>query len=245
MKFRVLLLACLAIAAVGCSAVATKTDTSNPVPAPTEVPTSAPTQAPQPTKIPAPTATTAPTATSAPAANTLGDPKSAILKGLAAQLKTKSFRISSTSVTNGKTSTHSVEYVGPDRYHIKTDTFEVILIGDKLYTNTKGKWALNATMSALVKPMLDEFRNLPTDITDVHPVGPEVVNGVATVAIQYTATVTVAGTVVKSTTKSWLRVSDGLPVKQEIDSELGAGGVKSHISQTIDYDSTIKIDAPI
>ena len=109
--------------------------------------------------------------------------------------------------------------------------------------NTKGKWALNPAMSALVRPLLDEFRNIPTDVTDVHLVGPDDVNGVTTVVIGYTVTTTVAGTVAKSTTEAWLRVSDGLPVKQEIDSDVA--GVKSHTSQTIDYDSSLTIDAPI
>jgi hypothetical protein len=242
MKLLTLVLAWLAIATVGCSSILpTKTDNTNPVPA-TQAPTSAPTQVPPPTKAPAPTATTTPTATSAPTATTLGDPKSAVLQGLAAQLKTKSFHVTSISLVNGKTTTRTVDYVAPDRYHIKTDTMDVILIGDKLYTNTKGKWALNPAMSGLVKPLLDELRNIPVDITDVHLVGPDVVNGVPTVAIMYASTITVGKAVVKSTSKAWLRVSDGLPVKQEIDSDVG--GVKTHISQTIDYDSTLKIDAP-
>jgi hypothetical protein len=243
MKLLALVLAGLAIAAVGCSSILpSKTDNTN-LGAANQAPTTVPTQVPTPTKPPAPTATTAPTATSAPAAASLGDPKSAILKGLAAQLKTKSFHVVAISQVNGKTTTRTVDYVAPDRYHIKTETMDVILIGDKVYVNTKGKWALNPAMSALVKPLLDELRNIPVDITDVHLVGPDIVNGVPTVAIMYASTVTIGNTVVKSASKAWLRVSDGLPVKQEIDSDVG--GVKTHISQTIDYDSTLKIDAPV
>lgn len=242
MKLLMLVLAILTIATVGCSSILpTRTDNTNPVAA-TQAPTSPPAQVPQSTKAPTPTATTAPTATSTPTAAALGDPKSAILNGLAAQLKTKSFHVTSISLVNGKTTTRTVDYVAPDRYHIKTDTMDVILIGDKVYTNTKGKWALNPAMSGLVKPLLDELRNIPVDITDVHLVGPDIVNGVTTVAIMFTSTVKVGTIVVKSTSKAWLRVSDGLPVKQEIDSDVG--GVKTHISQTIDYDPTLKIDVP-
>jgi hypothetical protein len=242
MKLLTVVLACLTIAAVGCSSIAGKSDNTNPASA-TQASTSVPTLAPQPTKPPAPTATTPPTATSTPAPAALGDPKNSILQGLVAQLKTKSFRVNSTSVANGKTTMRTVEYVAPDRYHIKTDTFEAILIGTKLYRNTKGKWALDVAMSSLVKPILDEMRNVPVDVTDVHLFGPDVENGVPTVAIGYSTTVTISTIVVKSVNKTWLRVSDGLPVKQEIDATVS--GIATHTSQTIDYDSTIKIDAPV
>ena len=51
-----------------------------------------------------------------------------------------------------------------------------------------------------------------------------------------------ANTEISSSAKLWVSVASGLPIKQEVSGEFG--GVKSVTVQRIEYDPTIKIEAP-
>ncbi len=221
-------------------------------PAPTpvakaEAATAAPTKAP--TKSAASAApTTAPTtaasASSAmPTPNVSGDAKDALLKVFAAQQAAKAYRVTATVDSNGKTTHRTVEYVAPDRYHMKTDTAEVIIIGGKAYQNAKGTWTENAAIAIAFQPVLEEFKKLPVDLTDVKMVGAEDVNGVKAAVYQYNASTKVGDQTVNSAVKVWANPANNLPVKQEVTGEFG--GVKSTTTQTFDFDPNIKIDPPM
>lgn len=217
-------------------------------PAPTPAPkTSSPTTAPAkaPTSAPAKTApTTAPsTSSAAPTPAMSGDAKDALMKVFAAQQAAKAWRATQTVDSSGKTSHRTIEYVAPDRYHMKTDTAEVIIIGGKAYQNANGKWMESPAMAGVFQPMLEEFKKLPVEMTDVKIVGTEDVNGVKATIFQFNSSAKVGDQTVNSAVKVWARPSDNLPIKQEVTGEFA--GRKSTTTQTFDYDPNLKVDPPM
>ncbi|MFN8472994.1 MAG: hypothetical protein U0822_12470 [Anaerolineae bacterium] len=213
-----------------------------PAPTPaskTAAPTAAPTKA-APTAAP----TTAASSSSAmPTPIVSGDAKDALVKVFAAQQAAKAYRATQTVDSNGKTSHRTIEYVAPDRYHMKTDTAEVIIIGGKAYQNANGKWTENPAMAGVFQPMLEEFKKLPVEMTDVKIVGTEDVNGVKATVYQFNSSAKVGDQTIKSAIKVWARPSDNLPIKQEVAGDFA--GRKSTTTQTFDYDPNIKVDPPM
>ncbi len=221
-------------------------------PAPTPVAkvqaaTAAPTTAPTKNVVSA-----APTAAPTKAASTSGamatpivsgDAKDALLKVFAAQQAAKAYRATATVDSNGKTTHRTVEYVAPDRYHMKTDTAEVIIIGNKAYQNANGKWTENAALAGLFQPVLDEFKKMPVEMTDVKIVGTDDVNGVKAAVYQFNSSAKVGDQTVNSAVKVWANPANNLPVKQEVTGAFS--GVKSTTTQTFDYDPNLKIDPPM
>jgi hypothetical protein len=80
-------------------------------------------------------------------------------------------------------------------------------------------------------------------IKDVKLAGPDSVNGVPSFVYTYTTSIDLGGSQITSNIKLWVGVANGLPLKQEVDGEFA--GVKSHTVQLVEYDKTIKIEAPI
>lgn len=215
-----------------------------PTPAPkAAVPTAAPTTAPAKT-APTTAPTKAPSAASAmPTPIVSGDAKDALLKVFAAQQAAKAWRATQTVDSSGKTSHRTIEYVAPDRYHMKTDTAEVIIIGNKVYQNANGKWSENAALAGSFQPMLEEFKKLPVEMTDVKTVGTEDVNGIKATVFQYNSSAKVGDQAVNSAVKVWARPSDNLPIKEEVAGEFA--GRKSTTTQMFDYDPNIKVEPPM
>jgi hypothetical protein len=87
--------------------------------------------------------------------------------------------------------------------------------------------------------MLDELEKT----ADVKLVGPDTLDGVPMLVYQYTQT-NPMGMKLKSTSKTWLSVADGLPRKTETEGEFN--GAKTKMLMTMsDYNADIKIDAPL
>ncbi len=102
-------------------------------------------------------------------------------------------------------------------------------------------------MSGIVSGMTGMFNADIVDtmagmMKDVKQVGTEDLNGQKTRVYEYLTEGTMMGVESKSTTRMWVRESDGLPLKQINDGE--AAGVKSLTTQTVEYDPNIKVEAP-
>jgi len=263
-----LVLASLILASAACGATATPTvlppiptrAQSAPVAAPTVLPTqpaAAPTVAPATATRPPATATAAPqpaataVPTKAPTASPLpaGDPRDAILKAMKTQMGGKSYRVRQTSESSSGKTQSIVEFVPPDRYHITTNvgtnTTEMIIAGKKAYQKIGDKWLdfpvdVGSFIQALTSAASEEAGK---GISDVKLVGPDVLDGVPTLVYTYNSKAKFGDIETSSSIKLWVAVSDGLPRKMIVEGE--AMGIKSTTTQLIEYDPSIKIEAPI
>lgn len=212
-------------------------------PAATAVP--AATTAPAPTV--APTATPAPTAVPAP----VGSPQDAVVAALQALLQAGPYRTKTTIVAGSDTINLVGEMIPPDKLHTRMTSgsfeSETIVIGDAVWSKRDGAWSV---LPVSGKEMLQSaFPALAVDqligtISNAGSAGTETVDGEPTNVYTYTSTTDLgAGSQVISAVKLWVSARRGVPVKQEVVGE--AGGVQSTTVQTIEYDPTITIAAPM
>jgi len=237
---KLLVIGCIVVAALVTACGAQNT-------APSTAPNSAalPTQSPESSSAPT---QAKPTATVAPALP-LGDPREAVIKAVRAQLKAGPYRVKSTTTTDKGTSERTAEVILPDRFHITTRSGqtqqEFIIIATKTYRKVGDRWTeIPIDMGSLVGEFVSGLsEEAEKGISDVKLVGPDVVNGTPTLVYTYNVKVKLNDTELNSAVKMWVSVANGLPLKQEVDGEFA--GVKSKTVQVIEYDSSIKIEAPI
>ncbi|MCA1594119.1 MAG: hypothetical protein LC754_16000 [Acidobacteria bacterium] len=182
-------------------------------------------------------------------------PLDVMTRAMRAQLDAKSYRAHITSSTdNGTNSTMVVEYVAPDRYRMtregqaggKAYNMEYVITGDGMFLKApNGQWVKSPIdASEMIKAfrdpkMLEELAKTG----DVKFIGADVLDGMPMLVYQYTQT-NPLGMKMKSTAKTWLAVTDGLPRKTETDGEFE--GMKTKTLVTIsDYNSDIRIESPI
>jgi len=233
------------------------------VSAPATASASVPTSAPAATATKA-AATSAPTAasarTSAPAPTKAASSGPAlpevILAAQRAQLKAKTFRVTSTIVSSTGTLTTTTEAVTPDRVHVTLGSAsEVIAIrGVGAWMKRAGTWTavpagLADTYLSVLDPKSIEDLGLTIVFDQVKLIGPDIINGKPMLVYQYATLVkgvTSDGRDLKGTAKLWVGVTDGLPYRAESeqDSALKAGE-KTRTTQVWDYDPNIKIEKPI
>jgi hypothetical protein len=182
-------------------------------------------------------------------------PLDAMTRAMRAQLDAKSYRARVTSTLSDGTSTAMViEYVAPDRYRMTNDAQvggkgykqEFIIVGGATYLKApNGSWVKSPVdASSIVKAfrdpkMLDEL----TKTADVKLVGPDTIDGAPMLVYQYTQN-NPMGMNLKSTSKTWLSVADGLPRKTESEGEFDGKKTKTLITIS-DYNADIKIEAPV
>jgi len=226
---------------------------STAVVAPTEAPVAAPTEAPSlaSTDVPAAAPTNTPAAAAAPALP-IGDPKEAIVATLRKQLKSGSYRSKTIITSTDGTVEITGEIVPPDRMHVFNSiggkVIETIYIGDTSWTKTGDTWqeskvGVGQILSQFSDAFVDEMAGT---VSDVKLVGPELLNGVPTLVYTYISDLNKATTMKmdsKSVVKAWIRVADGLLVRQEIEGE--TMGTKSKTVQEVEYDPAIKIEPPV
>ncbi|MDT7688594.1 MAG: hypothetical protein QOE46_1353 [Acidobacteriota bacterium] len=182
------------------------------------------------------------------------DPLNVMTRAMRAQLDAKSYRTHmDSSTSNGTTSKLLVEYVAPDRYRMVTDSQadgknfgrEIIIIGKDTYMKTAGGQWMKSPVD--MGSMINSFRDPKvldelTKGAEIKFVGPDLLDGMPMLVYTYTLN-NPAGSNLKSVSKTWVAVSDGLPRKTETEGEFG--GIKSKTVATIsDYNGDIKIEPP-
>ena len=111
----------------------------------------------------------------------------------------------------------------------KPKTTETIYSGDAIFTNETGKWARS---EATVKQVTtQEAENRRKSVHACHFVKDEPVNG--ELAAVYSAQAATTGQ--KSDAKIWISKSNGLPLRNEVDLQLGGKSEKNHYSVRYDY----------
>ncbi|MEP6902913.1 MAG: hypothetical protein ABJA66_14260 [Actinomycetota bacterium] len=129
-----------------------------------------------------------------------------------------------------------MEYIAPDRYHIKKANGEVIVIGKDSYENDNGKWKkLDDNIGEFIKSQTttgieEGIKNLK----DVQIVGKENINGKEATIYSHN----IAGV----QTKVWIENNSGRQLKNEIEASV-SGQVQKQTT-VYDYDKKFKIEAP-
>jgi hypothetical protein len=205
----------------------------------------APTSAPEPTQ--------APTATSGPAAlvASLGDPTELLYAALRKQLTSGPFRSKTRIESEGTTIEGSSEFVPPNRLHIKTSmldkNIEQLYVDGRAWSKDGAAWKESKTPGGPLSGLVNaEFiESTIKTVSDVKLLGPETLNTRAVLKISYVSDLSKApefGIPGKQNVTAWIGVADGLLYQQEIISE--DFGVASTTTQAIEYDPSIRIEAP-
>ncbi len=159
-------------------------------------------------------------------------------------LAAHSFRASVTDVNKGQ-QLSTLDFVAPDRYHIRNGQGEMeqILIGDDAYTLLNGE-RVKLPMPIKVGRIVSQYRNRDTleELTrdlDVTALGEETVDGQVAKVYTYTQT-----RPARADVKVWIGVASGLPL--QLESQGRFLGVKSTTRlRYYDYDDTaIRVSAP-
>ncbi|HEX8130226.1 MAG TPA: hypothetical protein VF527_14070 [Pyrinomonadaceae bacterium] len=183
-------------------------------------------------------------------------PLDVMTKAMRAQLDAKSYRAHvTTTLADGTSNKMFIEYAAPDSFRMTSagqggaagnPGMEYVIVRGAMYMKTpNGQWAKSPIdASEMIKAfrdpkMLDELEKT----ADVKLVGPDTLDGVPMLVYQYTQT-NPMGMKLKSTSKTWLSVADGLPRKTETDGEFDGKKTKTLITMS-DYNADIKIEAPV
>ena len=210
-----------------------------------------------PANLPA-NATTAPvvsaaTATQPPAAKSVlpDDPRLAVENALRAQVKALPFKVTMTIGSGDKQMNTTIVIETPTRILVDTGSRSVISADGKCYEKTgDAAWVAcaSATTGQIAQTnassLLDEatINQAISIIKTVKLDGSETLDGINTNVYEYTSSGQLMGVQVDSTTKLWVDVKTGLPIKSVGDST--AGGASASYTQLISYDPTIKVPTP-
>ncbi|MGB7540317.1 MAG: hypothetical protein WBM17_17375 [Anaerolineales bacterium] len=193
----------------------------------------------------APTPGGTPTPGSTPSPS--GDARAAVLQAIQAHLAAGPYRVVAATTAGENTVAMHGEVILPDKFHLFSSVSggperEYIIIGSATYAHVNGQWTpVQIDLSGLIANFIDRLD--PTAISDVLLAGPDAVNGTPALAYTYTYTNTVEGALITNHEKIWVGTSSGLPIKQVVDGEVS--GTAYHSEQTIEYDSSITIAAPV
>jgi hypothetical protein len=193
-------------------------------------------------------------------------PLDVMTKAVRAQLAAKSYRAHVTSSLGDDPANKMViEYVAPDRYRMiregqsggagensKTEfaggnsRMEFIVVGGAMYMKMpNGGWVKSPVDAG---EMIKAFHNPKmveelAKTADVKLVGPDTLDGAPMLVYQYTQN-NPMGMNLKSVSKTWLSVADGMPRKTESEGVYDGKKTKTLITIT-DYNADIKIESPV
>lgn len=235
----------------------TEAATDSAAPAATEAPTATvdasvtqpPTTAPEPTMPPA--ATEAPTA-AAGSADEGPTGQAAIdlfIEASRAQLAQKAFRATIVGQdADGKESTTVLEVRPPDSFRLVTEGTEFIIVPDGTFIKESGgEWqaspmSMSGMMSQILSQQSVESLIKESQPDDIKFAGVDLIDGKPMWIYTYTGQQDVGGTMVDTTSKTWIGALDKLPYRVEASSKTGDTTSTSTI--TYEYDESITIEAP-
>ncbi len=199
-----------------------------------------------------PTATSEPELTKAPEAETAvsGDALPAeILAAFDALYGMDAWRANQTIEDADISMTNVIEYQAPDRYRMimaatEDISMETIIIGDKMYQNLAGTWMENPfELGDQLSGMLSDPREMMEgSFEEFEFIGTEDVNGEPAKVYRFKVVDSSSGETLTTEIMLWVRVSDNLPVKQEMI--FPGSDAPDKITQEYEYDIDITIEPP-
>jgi len=209
--------------------------------------------------LPAASGNTGAGTTAAAAISENDKPADAMTRAMRAQLDAKSYRAHvTTTMADGTTNKMLIEYAAPDRFRMtgegqtgdesagKSFKVEYVIVGGATYVKMPNAGWTKSPIDA--RPMLKAFRDPKmldelAKTAEVKLVGPDTLDGAPMLVYQYTQN-NALGMNIKSHSKTWLAVADGLPRKTETEGEFDGKKTKTLITMS-DYNADIKIEAPV
>lgn len=170
-----------------------------------------------------------------------GDPAADINAMADRFLAEKSFRAKMTG-KGDKDFRTDLEFVAPDRFHMKTGPgLETVIIGKDVYLSMGDSWqkmpgGLGSSVPDLRAAFDKEGRKW---FSDVRFAGEETVDGVPALVYQYKNRG--AGNAGENDSKIWISKADGLPLK--LEATYKSGTLRSMLIE-YEYDPNIKIEVP-
>lgn len=152
----------------------------------------------------------------------------------------------------GEIVSSTFEFIRPDRFHMASEGFEIIIISDTTYIKDEsGAWLESPIpMGDMLEGTIDSFTNVGTveeliqelqvSIDNVQSLGQETVNGKDTNVYSYTSTSLFNDSI--DNTKVWIGTDDGRLYQMEIESE--SGGISGRTTITYEYGSDVVIEVP-
>jgi outer membrane lipoprotein-sorting protein len=163
------------------------------------------------------------------------NPAEAVTLALQKQIEAAPFRLVQSVTIGGETTEQILEYVPPDRFHMRSAGGESIMIGGDWYLRVGDRWTkMMALFSGADSPMgfsTDAVFNAEVD-------GEETLRGERVRRYTYQAPSTTAAAGELDQTTLWVRLEDALPVQME------AANANSVTRSSIEYDAAIQIEAP-
>ena len=187
-----------------------------------------------------------------------GDAQTTVANALQLRQSQPAYQVHTTATSSmgGKPTTDLREYVAPDRIHTVSNGKEMIIIGKVMYVKKGGEWQnMGTQMSDMTEKMKKGVENMrPEDkanalkglTADYKSLGDEMLDGTATATYELDSTMDthVQGIgSITTITKYWIGKSDGLILKEETNGE--EAGIKVKSTKIYEYDTNIKIEAPM
>ena len=220
MKKRILILTAFALVALGCSRSE-------------EVKNTAPVNAPPASEA---TNTAAPAAPLKEEVYTAGaDPRADLISATQKLQKMPFWSAIVTSATDLDLKIE-MQYAAPDRYHIKKEEGEVIVIGSDTYSSEGGKWEkIEDDIGALIREQMTAgIAEGVKNLKDMKVVGKEKFAGKDTTVYSHK--------IGDAEVKTWIASDSGLQLKNEV--ELSLSGEVQKQTTVYDYEKPVKIEAP-
>lgn len=134
-----------------------------------------------------------------------------------------------------------LEYTKPDRYHIKNQVTEVIVIGKDGYGKQNGKWEkLQEDFGAVIEQMKKGFNaESMKSIGTVKKSGTEKIGSKEASIYEYSIS---GQNVLQNTTKVWIASDNGLPLRTVVETQ--QPDATQRVTTNYSYDKPVKIEAP-
>lgn len=175
----------------------------------------------------------------------LADAKEQILATYQAMVKVAKFRISGTSTSKRGSAQIEQKVVWPDRFHVKTQGTEIIIVPGGTYMKQGAQWMrFPADMTQMVKQLTPEAMKQGYDnMTNIKDLGEQDLDGKTAHVYEYDTQATIAGITAKSHVKLWIDVDSNLPLRQETAGE--AMGMSSTTIANYTFDPSLQVEAPL
>lgn len=155
------------------------------------------------------------------------------------------FRVNSTTTpAKGKPMKSVMEVRWPNRFHMKNDQSEMIILPGGTWMNMDGNWMkMPIDMQKMIAQFTPEMMEKSMEGTqNVRFVGLDTVNGAPVKVYEYDFNVEVMGINSSGTSKIFLSLAQGYPLRMET-----TGKAMGKVSTTVneyEYDDSISISAP-
>jgi hypothetical protein len=171
--------------------------------------------------------------------------RQAVLSALRAQAAQPAFQIYSLIVAGVQRAESRVEYQSPDRFHVRDDSGEVVVIGRQALTLKDGAWVdAGAPALDLVAGLNDPagVDAVEQSMVAARLVGAAMFDNQPVKVYEYDTRRSAQGAEMSMTAKLWVSDASGLPVKRE--AEISASDRTTTLMTLYTYDPAVTVEDP-